>query len=260
MVRQTKRTDRLSDIRYAQPYLSEVIVRLDFLNSIEEIKDKLPSQISKKIKKLFPIAEPQRIIASELQLNSGTEIKARDKTGMEWRFFGKDREKRLNLGRQAIAITYDTYTSYEDLKKDFHTTLDACFEVFPDLQGKRLGLRYVNEINVPGKNPFAWEGYLDDGLLGILEFVPDSGHVSRVFHILEYNYGDCNLRYQFGLPNSDFPAPIRERTFVMDFDAYYQGIYDRTDIGEALDKFHERIQNLFEKSITDQLRENMNTR
>jgi uncharacterized protein (TIGR04255 family) len=46
--------------------------------------------------------------------------------------------------------------------------------------------------------------------------------------------------------------------FVLDLDAYHQGLLTAEDIRNDLDAFHLRIQELFESSITDQLRGIMN--
>jgi uncharacterized protein (TIGR04255 family) len=78
---------------------------------------------------------------------------------------------------------------------------------------------------------------------------------SRIFHNFEVVFSDLgfNMRFQFGLHNPDYPAPIRQRMFVLDFDAYCQGMIEPSDIPTVLDKYHAEIQRLFERSITTKL-------
>ena len=57
--------------------------------------------------------------------------------------------------------------------------------------------------------------------------------------------------------NPDFPAPMSQKLFVLDFDAYYHGPQDYDDLVKNIDIFHERIQELFENLIKGPLREKM---
>ena len=95
-------------------------------------------------------------------------------------------------------------------------------------------------------------------LLCSFRFYKGAGIVSRVFHNVEYSFDDFNLRYQFGMHNPDYPAPIKKKSFILDLDAYYQGIQDKDEIQKNLDKYHDKIQEVFELSITDKLRTILN--
>jgi len=91
----------------------------------------------------------------------------------------------------------------------------------------------------------------------MLDFPDNAAEICRAFNNLSFNYGDLFLTYQYGLYNADFPAPIRKRNFVLDFDAYCQGPQNFDDIRRNIDLFHDKIQDLFERSITDKLRNKM---
>jgi len=60
------------------------------------------------------------------------------------------------------------------------------------------------------------------------------------------------------MPNPDFPAPIKQKIFTLDLDASYQSLQEQVEISTNLDKFHDKIQSLFEMSITANLREILN--
>ena len=51
--------------------------------------------------------------------------------------------------------------------------------------------------------------------------------------------------------NPDFPAPIKKKIFILDYDAYCSGILTKDEIFKNLPIFHAEIQRLFESSITD---------
>jgi uncharacterized protein (TIGR04255 family) len=72
--------------------------------------------------------------------------------------------------------------------------------------------------------------------------------------------GELDLRFQYGLPNPDYPSPLKRPSFVMDLDAYIQAAHELQVSLQHTDRAHQCIQSLFEKSITDKLREKMNVR
>jgi len=58
--------------------------------------------------------------------------------------------------------------------------------------------------------------------------------------------------------NPDYPARIRKKIFILDYDAYTTSLLTREEIRQSLPIFHDQIEQLFEKSITGRLREIMN--
>jgi uncharacterized protein (TIGR04255 family) len=62
------------------------------------------------------------------------------------------------------------------------------------------------------------------------------------------------------MPNPDYPAIIKRPVFVLDLDAYVQMAHDLAESLQYMEEAHTRIQDLFERSITQQLRERMNVR
>ena len=81
--------------------------------------------------------------------------------------------------------------------------------------------------------------------------------ISRVFQVLDLNYGDMNLHFQYGMINPDFPAVIRKKVFILDYDAFCSGLKTESEIRENIYRFNIEIGNLFERCIKDKLREIM---
>ena len=246
------------DICYKRPFLTSVIARVDFPSPIAQLERQLPKVLSETVTKAFPIAEPRPAFTQELQIRPAGDVQQQRSEYTEWRFHGQDREKTFTIVPRAVFVEYKVYTSYEGLKNDFLGVLSRFFEFYKDTQGSRLGLRYINNIELPDGDPLNWEQYLNKSMLSLFGLYPDRQFISRAFHNLELNFDDFNLRYQFGMPNPDYPARIRKKTYALDLDAYRQGPQDFADISESLDKLHERIQEVFELSITHELRRIMN--
>ena len=123
------------------------------------------------------------------------------------------------------------------------------------LARERLGLRYIDEIALDEPKPMAWGKYLIPELLASFSLADKLDTVSRAFHVVEFSYPDeTKMRFQYGMPNPDYPAPIKQKLFVLDYDTYCQFVIPTEDIPELLDRFHMRAHSAFEQVITDSLR------
>jgi uncharacterized protein (TIGR04255 family) len=247
----------LSDICYKRNSLKRVIVRVDLVSPINALTSALPRKVSKAALKHFPIDEPKTGFTQEVRF-SQKELLTRKEDYTEWNFHGRNREKLLRITPDAIFIAYDVYESFENLRSDFLAVTDSFFKAFEEAQPSRLGLRYVNEIPKSTKDPLNWTGIIADELLSLFSYKVDGAKPSRIWHNIEFVDDGFNLRFQFGVHNPDYPAPIRQKLFVLDYDAYFQGLIDQGEIAGYLDKYHLSIQQMYERSITDNLRREMN--
>ncbi len=243
-------------ICYRRNFLGAVIARADFLSPIEALASTLPADLGKAATSRFPIAEPRKASVQEVAV-SAEDLSARRTEFTEWIFHGKDREKTLCISQNWLWIEVKRYERYEVLRDDFEAALSAFLRANPQTQINRLGLRYVNRVELQEPNPMDWARYLADYTLAILQQA-DPKQIARALHVLELNLGDFNLRFQYGMPNPDFPAPIKRKLYVLDLDAYARGPQENNRIGSSLDAFHAAIQERFEATITDALREKMN--
>jgi len=252
------RTPALDAICYKRNFLTEVIARLDFVSPVAGIASELPKALSAGLLRYFPIGEPQPMFTQKIQVLPTAVAEPPKKEFTQWNFFGMRREKRAVLTPNFLFVSFNTYETYEKLRAEFLAILTPFFQGFPDAQPSRMGLRYINSLSFDLKNPLKWDGYLNRKLLSLFSFPIPGAEPARVFHNLEVAYPDFSLRFQFGMHNPDYPAPIRQSVFVLDFDAYHQGLIAASDVQSLLDKFHSAIQSLFEQAITPALREVLN--
>ncbi|MBU0508563.1 TIGR04255 family protein [bacterium] len=251
----------LDTICYDKNYLKEVLVRVDFSGPIEGIEKKLSPSFEKQALQRFQIAEPQAFVVSGLQVSGGEtkslEMRAVGAQGTDWYFHDKNHEKTLSVQQTCFWIRYTKYGKFETLKGDFEYILSHFCENYKGVLLTRTGIRYINFISIPGKGPFDWKDLVNPKMLHIFDVAPGTELISRALHILELNYGDQNLRFQYGMNNPDFPAPIRQNHFILDLDAYVQGPQEPGEALSNIAKGHGRIQCIFEDSITSKLREQM---
>ena len=237
---------------YKKTFLTIVIVRIDFVNSVEMLKKNLPIDIREVAKTIFPIVEPESKTISEFKLTKDS-TKRIDEDITEWVFNDIHRNKKLLINHECMYIEYKKYESYEVLKRDFEVIGNKLCSFFPEIQISRIGLRYINQINAPGTDPFNWSGYINSNLLGIFNF-GDKDRYSRVFCNYALNSENDTVNVNFGMHNPDFPAIIRKKTFILDYDAYSQGLLEWNELKDKIDIFHLLIEKSFEEHITDDLR------
>ncbi len=241
------------DICYKNPFLKEVIFKADFPSPPKNIAKELPDKLLKAILLRFPISEPQKAHAQELQF-AGDAVHAKKSEFMQWVFHGKSREKSLTITPDAFSYTNRSYETYEKLVEDIVDILKVFFENLKDVTASRVGLRYINVISVNENNPLVWKDYINEEMLGVIDFHDENEFLTRAFHILEYNFDGLAVKYQFGIANPDYPAVIRKKQFVIDVDAYSHGAFEHADISQFIEDGHSKIQEIFEKTITDKTR------
>ena len=178
----------------------------------------------------------------------------------QWNYYSKERDRLLALGPQNVFVQYKDYSSYEEAKDQFGAVVDALNTAFPGTLASRFGLRYINQIDLALDDPTGWDAYIDAKLLCSRDFFGTDESITRLITIAELKYGDMGVRFQFGMPNPDYPAPVRRPHFVLDLDASISEAHDLTETMSYMDGAHDRIQAIFERSITHALREKMNAK
>lgn len=147
-------------------------------------------------------------------------------------------------------MVHKHYESYKIFSENFFTIIEPLLSLHP-IQLRRFGLRFVNHIEFDKGETFSWSRYLNKNLLCIFNIPSNKKLIARAFHNLELNFGDYNMRFQYGMHNPDYPACIKKKIFILDFDSYYAGILEKDDLKSYFSKFHSSIQEMFEYSITD---------
>jgi uncharacterized protein (TIGR04255 family) len=99
--------------------------------------------------------------------------------------------------------------------------------------------------------------YIDSRLTEVLDFV-ESAQLRRSMHSMVIAHDDeTQINFNFGIFNQYFPAPITDREFILDLDAYTPFAIEAGDCDRMVEKFNQVIAIYFEASITEKLREEM---
>jgi uncharacterized protein (TIGR04255 family) len=243
---------------YRKPFLKKVIVRIDLATPLESLKKAIHPQLTKNILASFPISEPKKAVIKQFQISpqhkESNEITSEEKY---WFYHSKNREKTICLAQNFVFVEYNQYKSYEELQEDFLSIVHLLVSLYDAFQISRLGLRYINHIELNEKDFFNWKKYLKPKLLYNLSLPKERCEIIRVFNNFTISDGDMILQFRYGMHNPDFPAFIKKKLFILDLDAFQEGLIDVDYIENGIDKYHDAIEKQFEDSITDNLRRKM---
>jgi len=150
-------------------------------------------------------------------------------------------------------LSCTNYSRFDPFYDALIQTVEAIRLLSP-IEVSRIGLRYINQITVEEASPLDWARYICSDLLAGIRFAPNKSALSRAMGLLEFNFGDSFMRLQYGMPNPDFPAAIRQKLFVLDYDHYTTGVMSLSDATNHVEVFNKMIYAHFDASITDELK------
>lgn len=253
-------------MKYKKHFLSSVIMRVDFVSEENSIKQALISNVRNICIENFPIYEERKVEKQQFVVNNVLDKQKTDtykETFFEWHFFGNNREKELCIASNCLFIEYKDYINYDDSKQQFINIIKTLIEYYPNIKINRIGLRYINHIDLPSINKTRkdwydyWKKYISVNLLCGLKIADEDNAITRNMNTLEMNYNDHMLRFQYGIYNQDYPAPNKKNSFIIDTDIYKTGLYETEDVKNAIDEYHRQANEWFEKSISENLRKIM---
>jgi uncharacterized protein (TIGR04255 family) len=190
------------------------------------------------------------------------------------RFVDGRRNLSVVVAPNLIAIDTTRYTDFDEFRDLATRVIDAVAAVAPGRACRRLGLRYVDEIRIPGSVPGdveQWIGWVDESLLAAAAARPSTGRrdvAGSIEDTFDEGYG---IRFtwhtgtgyavapQGPLIVPDFAAPD-QAYFALDTDSYWLpaggvvGLGDPT-FTDRITKLHDPIKERFESCITDRLRD-----
>jgi len=240
----------LDEIMYTNSPISEVVLRVDFMSDVASLYQKYPAELKLKIAPTYKLFEKhirkiERIFRSESQLGVA------EKETPEWNYYSVSRQRRVAVAPDYFFISHKDYTSFDELHGEFVDIITVLAQEFPDLQAIRCGLRYINHITKDVGSALEWSGLIHENLLSGLNVPDDSGDIVRHFNEMVINYDTFLLVFKYGLHNVDFPAPITDRKFILDFDANHDGPLELNELSSVVNVYHDKIQMLFEESVQD---------
>lgn len=249
---------------YRNSFLSQVIVRIDFLGFVQS-PSAFEESIEKEILRIFPRRGKDQIIRFNsvnvvFNPNSNGMPNANGETieGIQREYFTTDGTNKLILTNKFMIFEINKYSSFEDHKQWFQSILMAFFQK-NRVSASRIGIRYINIFD-SGKLKLQKKFFVPEIAASLKvaakEEIPQ---LIRSMHMSEYRIDEMTMNFRYGMFNPEYPNVLKKNNFALDYDFFSNDVIDSADgIIHVLDKGHQEIQAMFEKSITDSLREVMN--
>lgn len=233
-------------MKYENNFIANVIVQLDFA-PVRRLFDSVPRDIIEALQNDYACFQGQPL--SQVQVNVATGAKVETVTPV-WMFRSADGNVEMQLTQDFLKLNCVKYVSFEELMKHIKNITSLLGNDIKILS--RLGLRYINQIELNGVKPKDCSQYINDYLtLPSVQWAGDSKSkiVNSIGQII-LNYNDCMLNFNYGI--SDLANP----KYALDFDCYGTNI-DFAKLDATLQKYNEKITEAFERSIKDDLRKKM---
>lgn len=187
------------------------------------------------------------------------------------RYFSRDKTAAVSVGAEAVVIETTRYVRWEQLRSLVADVLEVRQEIGGVDGVERVGLRYIDEIRVPGGPEQGWAPWVHPTLLGPALVADELGLTAAQWQGMSaFTPGPERtvvLRYGpregFAVdPGGDLKrsTPTPGPFFLMDIDSFWtpsEGIpeFDVKALLSTCDELHAPVRRLFERLITDRLRE-----
>lgn len=245
---------------YRQNFLSQVILRADFGTSpIESLSER--TKFTDAISKKFPHVSKNSVVTLEFEVTPGEAGNVKQTpNGNQWTHTKTVAgTAKAILSTQFLALEYGPgdYESFDAFFKEFTFLTKQLTKFFGAFPLDRIGLRYVNEIRLPGK-ALDWDGIVRKDLVtSVTTPAAAGGRLLRSMHQVVELHEQDQVLLNYGLFNPDFPAPVVQRYFVIDADCSRTGVIPIDEALTCVKKLNDYASNVFESCIEDGLREIM---
>jgi uncharacterized protein (TIGR04255 family) len=254
-------------IIYPNAPLALAAVEVRHPESDEPLTSEQLKVLSKRLTPNWPIKKPGQDIS--IQVVNG--VPGPQVVEKYMRFFSRDYTSSVAVKDAAISLETTKYPGWKDFQALIKIILEARHEASPLIGCERIGLRYLDEIRVPGEAPIDWKPWIDASLLGPVLKDP-IGLTLNEWQAL-FVYGPSNghsvvLRYgpregyavdpSAALKRINAPKP-GGHFFLLDFDSFWQPTdelpeFHPDEIVERCDYLHAPMRTLFDGLTTDKLR------
>lgn len=234
---------------YKNNCLSNVIFRIDFVDGF--MVDALP--VKKTLIESFPIVEQEEVQGQEVtNFISEDGVPKMQIKRNQWTnhyFWDRQKSKKFAVSQNSIYIDISKYDSYTSTREYFISAVEAIKASSEDAMIKRIGMRYINNIDLTSFGKSVWKKYIQKQYLDAVMICFDEQSLVSSTNTVDLSYDDFNLRFSYGFFNPDRPSVQKRHVFSIDIDAFTFGEMSISEVTRYLDAFHSRIESMFEASI-----------
>lgn len=239
---------------YKRNFITDVICRVDF-PEIPKLKKEEPIEFYEKIRTLFKRYE--KSVSAQLRVEEFKGISIQEQAH-KWKFFNKEKDKKITLSHNCLSFEFFKYSEFNEFKEIWEMVYNSLLDVYKIEFFDRLGLRYINNIDIKKGKPLSWDGLINKYLTSHLKSFPDlKPDVIRSMHKIIFNKDGIKINLSYGIWNDDFPSSLSKKQFILDYDCYIDFMIEPSEVNTKISEFIKIIYDLFEICIDYKLREIM---
>lgn len=245
---------------YTRNMIKKFIFRIDFINEISDLKENIPSNVTSKIVSNFPNSIMADVVESEIQIKKDL-IRKKDRPFKQWEYISTDNSNKIVITPNFLLYDCSQYISFEDVLDKFLLIIEEILK-FDNVQIGRIGIRYINgfpasefEINSISD----WEKYFDSNLFAFSKFGGNQSNITNMVNSIEFSYPEFRIKFKSGFNNRNYPLIVTRPDFTIDCDGYSNAVVTSfEELKLIINSIHEELEKIFEKSITDDMRNKLN--
>ena len=239
---------------YTKNYIKNTIFRIDY-PSILKLTNENPSAFQEQIIELFPNIEViEHLMRFSINANEEQETGEVKKI---WRFKSRDESRILEISPEYLVVIENNYTDFTSFNRLLEQVLSPFRATYNFHYIKRVGLRYINEINIPEATATSesLSTYFSDSLVEHLDFASDK-QLLRTSNVTEFIHeGARKVKFRYGLANENYPNQLQDSKFTLDFDCYNTDSIGKEALTAELAALNVIATEHFESCIKDAFRE-----
>jgi uncharacterized protein (TIGR04255 family) len=196
--------------------IKQFILRVDFTKS-----DALNiGEIAERMSVHFDRSEKRQISGFQMKLTQGVASEVVPQNAFDFVLISEQTTTTLTFSevQNAFWIECNNYINNSIYKEIIDRIIEVINIVSPDIESKRIGLRYINEFKC--NNLKSIGKIYAKRLTNITKKMLDRPKLSRIIGMEEYNNDGYKLRLQYGIPNKFYPSVINVFDLLMDIDSY----------------------------------------
>ncbi len=234
------------DLEFKSNLLDTVVCELRF-PALLHLETEKPTEFASKLRSKFPIYQPGQ--TATLTPAGPTTPTA------NYTFSKRHRESWVGLTATSLSYSTNAYKNFDIFLNEINEVLVAILPLLETNFFTRLGLRYVNRINI-GNSHSDLNGRVNDHLSGLIEarvLGPVMRHRTTVEGGLETA---GNYTFQYGLEPDHAKSGGSGTSILLDFDYYVTDI-DSNAVTDTLTRFHKTHFNFFWWTLGEKTKETL---
>ena len=251
---------------YERPPLAIALCQVRFTTRYG-LAEAVVGKFQEAIESEYPIPDQQQVTAVPLGGVLGIQSPPQV---MQWQFADNAGDWTVTLTSDFVTLETRAYQDFDEFLSRLRRVLQTLIITINPRFGRRIGLRYINEIRSENRD---WSSIIRPEILGPLTIEPLSENCDQAFQVLSLRAGEARITLQHGpfqtgstVLAKPGTSPHSEPFYLIDIDMYQDFNppkalkMDETAICRQVEDYHVTVGELFRWITTDEYRKSLGER